>query len=297
MNKTSVILTVFTPAFNRAHTLPRTYASLKAQDCYDFEWLIVDDGSSDGTQELVKSWIAENPPFKIRYIYKKNGGMHTAYNTAYDNINTELSVCIDSDDCLSKGAVSRILSKWNEVRSCGYAGLIGLDSDMAGNIIGNGFKPGLKETTLTDYYLAGGTGDKKLVYRTDVVKRYPKYPEFEGEKYVALSYKFTMIDKDYKLAVLDEVLCDVEYQPDGHGAGMWKEYLRSPKGFAFYRKFCMENPTTIKRLIVDCVHYCSSSILAKNKKYILESPRKFLTILCTLPGAVLSLFTKKKAKG
>ncbi len=297
MNIQPVLLTVFTPAYNRAHTLPRTYASLKAQDCYCFEWLIVDDGSSDGTRELVQSWIAENPPFKIRYMYKKNGGMHTAYNLAYDNIDTELNVCIDSDDCLSKGAASKIMHKWNEVREKGYAGLLGLDADFDGKIVGNGFPPDLKETTLQDYYLAGGKGDKKLVFRTDVIKKYPPYPEFEGEKYVALGYKFSMIDRDYKLCVIDEVLCDVEYQADGHSAGMWKEYVRSPRGFAFYRKFCMENPVSKKRLIVDCIHYCSSSILAKNKKYISESPRKFLTVLCTIPGWVLSLISKKKAKG
>ena len=104
-------LTVFTPAYNRAHTLPRTYESLKKQSNKDFIWLIVDDGSSDSTAELVKEWQKKEVEFEIQYIYKRNGGMHTAHNIAYENIYTELNVCIDSDDCLADDAVNFI---WNE---------------------------------------------------------------------------------------------------------------------------------------------------------------------------------------
>ena len=82
-----VLLTVFTPTYNRAHTLPRTYESLCAQDCKDFKWLIVDDGSVDHTAELVKAWKNEENGFEIQYVYKENGGMHTAHNTAYENKN------------------------------------------------------------------------------------------------------------------------------------------------------------------------------------------------------------------
>ena len=177
-----VKLTVFTPAYNRAHTLPRTYESLVKQDCKDFIWLIVDDGSTDKTKELVQKWQRENTGFEIRQIYKTNGGMHTAHNTAYENIDTELNVCIDSDDSMAEGAVSAILNKWEEVKSKGYAGLIGLDADVYGRIIGKGFPESLTETTLSEYYAAGGSGDKKLVYRTDIMKKYPPYPVFEGEK-------------------------------------------------------------------------------------------------------------------
>ena len=289
-------LTVFTPAYNRAHTLPRTYDSLLRQDCKDFVWLIVDDGSSDNTAELVKCWQKEDNGFEIRYIYKQNGGMHTAHNTAYENIDTELNVCIDSDDCLAEGAVKKILTKWHEVRNNDYAGLIGLDADLNGKLIGNGFPDGLAETTLSGYYAAGGSGDKKLVYRTDVIKKYPPYPVFEGEKYVALAYKYRLIDQDYKLAVLDDVLCNVEYQADGSSGTMWKQYLKNPKGFAFWRKVCMQYPTSSKRMVVDCIHYCSSSILAGNCHYIAESPKKWLTLVCSPLGCLLTCFIKKKAR-
>lgn len=290
------LLTVFTPAYNRAHTLPRTYESLCVQDCKDFIWLIVDDGSTDDTADLVKSWQKKENGFEIQYIYKENGGMHTAHNTAYENIVTELNVCIDSDDCLAEGAINKILAKWHTVKDKGYAGLIGLDADFNGNLIGKGFPEDLIETTLSGYYAAGGSGDKKLVYRTDIIKKYPPYPVFKDEKYVALAYKYRLIDQDYRLAVLDEVLCNVEYQPDGSSGTMWKQYLKNPNGFAFWRKICMQYPISKKRKIVDCIHYCSSSILAGNHHYISESPEKLLTFFCSPLGLLLTCFVKKKAR-
>ena len=289
------ILTIFTPAYNRAHTLPRTYESLLKQSCKDFIWLIVDDGSTDNTSALVKNWQTQENGFEIRYVYKENGGMHTAHNTAYENIDTELNVCIDSDDCMADEAVAKILSAWEKVRNRGYAGLIGLDADMDGRLIGKGFPEGMTETTLTGYYAAGGYGDKKLVYRTEVIKKYPPYPVFEGEKYVALAYKYRLIDQDYKLAVLDEVLCNVEYQADGSTGTMWKQYLKNPKGFAFWRKVCMQYPESKKRLVVDCIHYCSSCFIAKEKIFIRKSPKPVLTLICMPLGWLLTWYVKRKA--
>ena len=289
-------LTVFTPAYNRAHTLPRTYASLLAQSCKDFLWLIVDDGSADNTAELVRRWQEQDNGFEIRYIYKENGGMHTAHNVAYEHINTELNVCIDSDDCLAEDAVGKILTKWQQVKDCGYAGIIGLDADLDGNLIGTGFPDGMTETTLMGYYASGGNGDKKLVYRTDVINRYPPYPVFAGERYVALAYKYRLIDQKYKLAVLDEVLCNVEYQADGHSTGMWKEYVRSPKGFAFWRKVCMQYPESKKRLVVDCIHYVAESLITGDRYFVKESPRRVLTVLCVPCGVLLRLYIRKRAE-
>lgn len=291
-----VTLTVFTPAYNRAHTLGRTYQSLLEQSCKDFLWLIVDDGSTDCTRDLVETWKRADNGFEIRYLYKENGGMHTAHNTAYENIETELNVCIDSDDCMGKDAVKKILEFWEKVKDKGYAGIIGLDADLNGKIIGSGFPENMEETTLTGYYAQGGSGDKKLVYRTDVIKKYPPYPVFEGEKYVALAYIYRLIDQEYTLAVLNEVLCNVEYQEDGSSNTMWKQYLKYPKGFACWRKLCMQYPMSKKRLIVDCIHYCSSSQIAKNKRYVGESPARLLTILCTPLGWMLTLIIRKKCK-
>ena len=289
-------LTVFTPAYNRAHTLPSTYESLCNQKCKDFCWLIIDDGSTDDTEQLVKGWMEKDNGFEIQYIYKENGGMHTAHNMAYENITTELNVCVDSDDCMAEDGVAKILKKWDEVKDSGYAGIIGLDADMNGKIIGKSFPKSMKETTLMGYYAMGGAGDKKLVYRTDIIKKYPPYPVFEGEKYVALAYKYRLIDQEYKLAVLPQILCNGEYQEDGSSGTMWKQYLKNPKGFAFWRKICMRYPESRKRKIVDCIHYCSSSQIAKDKWYIRESPAKFMTFLCSPLGVVLTMMVKHKAR-
>ena len=294
--KNEILLTIFTPAFNRAHTLPRTYESLRSQDCNDFIWLIIDDGSSDNTRELVEKWIDEEKNFEIRYIFKENGGMHTAHNVAYQNIDTVLNTCIDSDDELSDGAVGKILDKWNEVKEQGYAGIIALDMDMnTGKVIGKGFPKGMKETTVSGYYEAGGKGDKKLIYRTDIINNYPEYPEFKGEKYLSLAYKYLLVDQDYKMAVLDEPVCNVEYQPDGSSNTMFREYMNNPKGWTFWRTVRMKYDKSFKRRVIDCIHYCSSAKMAHIKSYIKDSPYPLLTFLCIPAGYLLKSYIEKKA--
>ena len=209
-------LTIFTPAYNRAHTIGRTYNSLLLQTCKDFEWLVIDDGSTDDTKQLVEGWIKDNK-ITIRYVYQKNQGMHGAHNTAYKNIHTELNTCIDSDDWMPYDAVEKIVGLWNSLDDktrSEYAGIIGLDQTEDGKVIGKSFPEDLKETTLMEYYASGGAGDKKLVYRTDVINRYPEYPIFEGERYVGLAYKYMLIDQDYKLLTINAPLVTVEYQLD-----------------------------------------------------------------------------------
>lgn len=291
-----MILTVFTPAYNRAHTLHRTYQSLCRQTCKDFEWLIVDDGSTDNTADLVKEWIAEGI-ILIRYIYQKNQGMHGAHNTAYRNIHTELNTCIDSDDYMPDGAVEKIITFWQSHKDEKYAGFIGLDVNQSGEVIGQRFPLELKETTLRRYYEdLKGCGDKKLVYRTEIVNKYPEYPIFPGEKYVGLAYKYHCIDEDYSLLVLNEPLVIVDYQMDGSSSGMWKQYWNNPKGFAFYRKYEMVHTRSLKRKFMENIHYVSHSIRGGNKLFLHESPMPFLTFLCIIPGSLLYLWNKYNVK-
>lgn len=281
-------LTIFTPVYNRAYTIGRTYESLCQQTCQDFEWLVIDDGSSDNTRELVEGWIKENK-IPIRYIYQENQGMHGAHNTAYRNIYTELNTCIDSDDYMPDNAVEKIISFWDRYGSDKYAGFAGLDKVDGGNIIGTVFPNDMKETTLLGYYEHGGLGDKKLVYRTDVITKYPEYPIFDGEKYVGLAYKYYLIDQDYLLLTCNDVLCIVEYQVDGSSMNMYKQYWNNPKGFAFYRKIRMQLVFSYKRKFIECMHYVSSSIIIRNGSFIKESPCKWMTLLA-IPGGVLLYF-------
>lgn len=286
-------LTVFTPAFNRAHLLPRLYHSLCQQTSDDFEWLIVDDGSSDHTKELVGSWIQENR-IPIRYIEQENQGMHGAHNTAYKNISTELNTCIDSDDYMPDNAVELILKKWNSIDQEKHAGIIGLDALESGQIIGTQFQTAY--TTLEDFYLEGGKGDKKLVYRTDVINHYPEYPVFEGEKYVGLGTKYLFIDKEYQLATLNEVLVIVEYQQDGSSNTMFQQYLKYPKGFIYNRIVSMQYSKSVKRKFIEAIHYISSCIILKKKDFLKDSPEKLLTLLAIPFGMILYLLIQYKVR-
>ena len=289
------LLTIFTPAYNRAHTLHLGYEALLRQTCKDFEWLIIDDGSTDNTRALVEGWIAENK-IPIRYHYQENQGMHGAHNTAYRLITTELNTCIDSDDYMPDDAVEKIVSFWKKYGNEKVAGIIGLDQTIQGNIIGTTFPKELKETTLFRFYENGGKGDKKLVYRTDIIKQYPEYPIFEGEKYVGLAYKYYCVDEDFPLLPLNEVLCIVEYQEDGSSMNMYKQYWRNPQGFAFYRKKEMMITRNIKRKFIVCAHYVSSSIMSRNWRFIQESSEKLLTFLAIPIGLCLYGWTTYMVK-
>lgn len=289
-------LTVFTPAYNRAHILGRTYESLCRQTCQDFEWLVIDDGSIDNTRELIEGWIIEGL-ISIRYIRQENQGMHGAHNTAYRNIHTELNTCIDSDDWMPDDAVEKIVAFWKKYGNDKYAGIIALDQTEDGKVIGSRFPDGLKETTLQGFYASGGTGDKKLVYRTEVICRYPEYPLFEGERYVGLAYKYMLVDCDYTLLTLNEPLAIVEYQLDGSSYNMYNQYWRNPKGFSFFRRIEMQCAPTFKRRFISCVHYVASSIIARNGRFLSESPKKTMTLLATPFGLVWYLRIRSMVKG
>ncbi|MPQ42296.1 glycosyltransferase family 2 protein [Clostridium tarantellae] len=286
-------LTIFTPTYNRAYTLHKCYESLKKQSCKDFIWLIIDDGSSDNTKELVQIWIEDNE-IEIKYFYQKNQGMHGAHNTAYELIQTELNTCIDSDDYMPDDAVEKILSFWKNTKSSNIAGIVALDAYKNGNIIGDNFPENLKRTTLFDIYQKHKlTGDKKLIYRTELTKKYP-YPNFEGEKYVSLGYKYAKIDLEYELATMNEVVCIVEYMEDGSSKNMLKQYRKNPKGFAFIRVDNLKNPkASFKFKFKECIHYVSSSLIAKNKNFLSETPCKLLTVLAMPMGILLYLYIMK----
>ncbi|WP_283672580.1 glycosyltransferase family 2 protein [Clostridium perfringens] len=283
-------ITVFTPTYNRAYVLDKCYESLKRQTVKNFIWLIIDDGSTDNTKEIVSKWIEENS-IEIIYKYQSNQGMHGAHNTAYKFIDTELNVCIDSDDYIPDDAIEKILSFWEKNKSDKIAGIAGLDAFSNGKIIGDSFPKELKTSTLFDlHYHYKIKGDKKLVYRTDLTKEYP-YPIFDGEKYVSLAYKYNMIDRNYELALMNEVLCIVEYMQDGSSLNMLHQYIKNPQGFSFLRITNLKNPKAkLAFKFKQCIHYVSTSIISKNFNFVKESPEKLLTILAIPFGIILYLY-------
>ncbi|WP_378173668.1 glycosyltransferase family 2 protein [Aquimarina sp. SS2-1] len=291
-------ITVFTPTYNRAYCLHKCYESLINQSNQDFVWLIIDDGSTDDTKALVASWMKEGK-IDIQYHYQENQGMHGGHNAAYRLTETTLNVCIDSDDCMGEEAIEKILVAWEKIKDKPeFAGLVGLDADPEGKIIGTKIPEHIKETTLYDLYNVHKVlGDKKLVYRTEVVKKYPTYPIFEGERFVPLGYLYQLIDQDYKLLPINEVLCEVEYMQDGSSMNILKQYRRHPKGFAFSRKSRMKLAENFKDRFKNAIHYVSSAMFTKNSAFISESPKKLTTILAIPFGVLLNLYIRYKTKG
>ena len=288
-------LTVFTPTYNRAHTLARTYKSLCNQTCNDFEWLVIDDGSVDNTEELVKGWIVEGR-ISIRYIKKENGGLHTGYTMAIANMETELNVCIDSDDFMPDNGVEIIVTTWkNECRGKNLAGIIGLDYLLDGTPNGGMFA---NEGIYHIYEIRGfHRGDDKKVCRTDLLKALKPMPVFEGEKNFNPIYYYIQVDAQYKFQVINKNLCFIDYQPDGMSAGIFRQFRDSPHSFAQLRRLYMsmnyEKWTTHFR---NAIHYVSSCIFGKEWDFLKTSPRPFTTLLAIPLGILLNIYICYKTR-
>lgn len=286
-------ITVFTPSYNRADLLPNLYESLLRQNSRDFKWLVIDDGSTDNTGEVVAAWIREGK-IEIQYVYKENGGLHTGYNKAIECMDTELSICIDSDDYLTDDCIEAVLGFWDAHKSEDVAGIIGLDITPDGVVIG-GYLPDVKTVdplvlTMED------KGDRKYVIRNDCYREVAPMPVFPGEKNFNPHYMVLKMCRKYKFLPFNKPLCVVNYQPDGMSANIFKQYLNSPNSFAQYRRVIMENPSVpFWYLAKTTVHYVSSSILSGNKHFVRESPRKLLTVLAIPFGLLLTGYIKKRA--
>ena len=208
-------ITVFTPAYNRAHTLENLYRSLQKQTFRDFEWLIVDDGSSDGTGELVKHWQTEENPFPIRYVYQENGGKCRAINHGLELAAGELFFTVDSDDYLLDNALE-IAARWeselpkNE-KFCAVSGNLGIAPGQTPNEALP--EPYYDGTALDRYGVV--KGERALLFYTAVHRNYP-YPVCEGERFMTEAVTWNRMAADgWKIRFYNEILTIYEYQPDG----------------------------------------------------------------------------------
>lgn len=296
-----MLLTVFTPTYNRAHTLERLYRSLCVQTCKDFEWLVIDDGSTDGTEELIEKFRLENL-IPIRYIYKPNGGLYTGYNTAYANIDTELNVCVDSDDFMPPDAVEIIVGTWREKGSQRYAGITGLDF-YAGTDrpIGGYFPAQMHEAYLLDLYIRNiHRGDSKQVMRTDLMKRVAPLEGFLGEKNLNPICLLLKACDDLPVILLNSNLCFVEYQTtDSMAASIWQQYYNSPRSFAAQRllEMKLKRTTRLNNLRLS-VHYIAASLIARDRHWFSYTPEKLKAIAAFPAGYLLYryiLFKNRKS--
>jgi len=283
------MITVYTATYNRAYVLENLYNSLLRQSNQSFEWLIIDDGSQDNTHKLVSKWIKDDK-IKITYKFQQNKGKMEALNLAHDLISSELNVCVDSDDYLVDDAIEIILCEWEKVKSNKkIAGIVGLDVFKTGEVVGTKFPEDLKYSKFSHLNKII-KGDKKLVYRTEVVKQYPKYPSIANEKFPAPGYLYRLIDQDYDLYLINKVLCVVEYLNDGLSKNKYAQFKNQPNSFMYYRLEIIRMSDSFLEKYKSAIHYVSSCLFAK--KSIFDNNYMLLTTLALLPGLLLFLFLR-----
>ncbi|GGC88401.1 sugar transferase [Flavobacterium lutivivi] len=290
------LLTIFTPTYNRAYCLHQLYESLVGQTNKDFLWLVIDDGSSDNTYDLVQSWIAQNK-IEIQYIKQENQGMHGGHNTAYKNIKTELNTCIDSDDYMPNDAVDKIIKTWDRRdKSMDTCGIIGLDAYKDNRIVGTKIPDEVKYASLNELYSKYKIkGDKKVVLQTEIVKKYPAYPIFTNERFVPLGILYTLIGNDYVSICSNDVYCIVEYLPDGSSRNIFRQYKKNPLGFRYSRIIEMQYSHSFSYTFTRAMHFISSSIFAR-KGFFKENPKPLITFFALPFGLLLHVYILFKIK-
>ena len=278
--------TVFTPTFNRKELLEKLYKSLQKQTFKDFEWLIVDDGSTDGTGEKVKEFLEESK-LDIKYFYKENGGKQRAYNFATDKANGELFICLDSDDEYVENGFETILKYWEKYEKNGeIAGMGYLSMYPDGEIIGSSFPEKEMISTQFDIYNKYGVkGDKGLMFRTEIIKKY-KFPIFDDEKFITEAVVYNRICEKYKMVYVNEKIEIKEYQEDGLTAKYNNLLLRNPKGQALYHnEINLQNLTFKQKILNNAVYYKFCRVAGyKLGKIFKESKNKLFLLMGVVIG-------------
>lgn len=241
-------LTIFTPSYNRAYILPKLYESLCNQTCKEFEWLVIDDGSSDNTKDLIDGWSAD-APFRIRYYIQENGGKHRAINKGVSLTENELFFIVDSDDYLTPNAVEWILETYKEIENDNrFAGLSGLRITPDGKKIGGGENFGTLDTDALSLRLVHNIqGDMAEVYKTDILRKYP-FLEVPGEKFCTEALVWNRIAQKYKLRYVYQGIYVCEYLPDGLTAGIMRVRRKSPiASMTYYAEYAHLNLSIAQR--------------------------------------------------
>lgn len=228
--------TVGTPTYNRRDTLSEVYDCLQAQTFRDFEWIIVDDGSTDGTQELAQRWSSQSN-FPIRYFHQSNAGKHVAFNRAVREARGELYLSFDSDDLCIPETLARFDHYWNEIAPSErekYSGISVLCMDESGRTLGQPypFNP-TDAVPFHDQLRLRSASERWGISRTAVLKDFP-YPEFDGERFVPDALVWNRIAKKYRMRFINDPLRIYRRGPNGLMADLLRVRLRSPRGAQLY---------------------------------------------------------------
>lgn len=294
--------TIFTPTYNREYTLPKLYEDLKNQTYKNFEWLIVDDGSTDNTEKLISEFLKEDI-LNIRYIKKENGGKHTAINLGVKEANGEFFFIVDSDDGLMSNSMELVMQEWNKIDNKEeFCGVVGLCSKMEdGKTLGTEIpKEHLIAHFAELYYKFGVKGDKTIVFLTDILKKYP-FPEREGIKFLPESVVWYEISKYYKVTCINKPMIIREYLEDGLTKNILKK--NALKGRALeYLYLTNQNTYPIKDFpymwIKNYINLARYSLLSDSKYFreIKKFKDKLMYILCFPLGYYKYLKQRKFVK-
>lgn len=288
--------TVFTPTYNRKKKLENLYQYLKNENYEDMEWLIIDDGSKDGTKEYIDS-IIDKVSFQIRYIYQENAGKHNAFNRAIEEAKGLYFVCIDSDDCYVEGSFKK-LGDIADTLSEDEAGICYLASDFAGNLIGTEFPKNLKNANLIDLqYKYGVTGDKGILHKTSVLKKF-RFPLVVGEKFMTETVIYAQISMEYTYRLVNSIYELVEYQPEGLSAKYKSLIIKNPKSslinYRLIDKFDLKGIMKIRNMIryLSFIYYLEGNWKAELK----QCRHKILFVLLSPVGLMVCNKYKKEYK-
>lgn len=284
-----MMLTVFTPAYNRAAYLNRLYDSLIRQESKDFEWLIVDDGSTDNTSQTVQSFM-EQRKLEIRYVRKENGGKHTAYNEALQHARGAWFLCVDADDQLAENAVA-LLTRAIKTVSAGTA-IAAYKTDMDGKRLSDPFPAGVDTCKISDLALRlGCRGEFTFVFPTDIARKYP-FPVFPGEKFVGESVVYDRLERECPVHLLGEVITECEYLGDGYSMNFGALMGRNPTGFCLYFLQRIDLAPTFAAALTHAGKYWCFRWISGSRQLRYDGPRKGVCALGWPVGVVFRLYYK-----
>ena len=250
------MITVFTPTYNRAELLPRLYESLLSQTNNDFEWLIVDDGSSDNSEDLIKEWETEDKII-IRYFKQLNGGKHRAINKGVQLAKGSLFFIVDSDDYLPKESLMLIRKfSFQIMENKDFAGIAGNKCFPDGKKVGSAATYDVVDVDSVGYReKLHMKGDMAEVFKTKVLRKFP-FPEFTGEKFITEAVVWNKIALEYKLRYFNQNIYICDYLEDGLSMNIRRHHRNSPKGtMLYYSTLTRDSRYGYIRHIKDAISY------------------------------------------
>ena len=285
------LITVLTPTYNRAHLLPDLYGSLCRQTNQLFEWLVIDDGSTDDTEALVKKWVSMDHPFRIKYIKKDNGGKNRAINDGVRMIDTPFTMIVDSDDFLTDDAIEFLSNAALEIKDddaiAGVAGMRGIDNNTPLKVP---FFPkdAYVDASNLERTQYGLEKDACEVFKTDILASHP-FKVWPSEKFVPEQVVWNQLALEgYNLRWYNRVTYIARYQANGMTNGSWKLLKENPMGYAMMFNHLLLTDPSMKSSISNTVQFVSCCLLGKEPAYILKCNRRVLGLILLIPGWVLS---------